>query len=129
MIKIMFCLRRLPSLSPEEFQLYWRETHAPLVQRVAPLLGIRRYVQSQRFADAALDGGNAVRGGAAIYDGVAELWFDSEESARRSGTTPEERDAARLLLEDEQRFIDLPNSPLFWVREHEVIPYREKGGS
>ena len=32
MIKLVFCLRRQPHLSREEFQRYWRECHAPLVE-------------------------------------------------------------------------------------------------
>ena len=39
MIKLTFCLRRLPHLSREEFQAYWRETHAPLVAERAEVLG------------------------------------------------------------------------------------------
>ena len=31
MIKLVFCLRRKPTLSREDFQAYWREIHAPLV--------------------------------------------------------------------------------------------------
>jgi hypothetical protein len=30
MLKMIFCLRRLPHLSREGFQCYWREQHAPL---------------------------------------------------------------------------------------------------
>ena len=40
MIKLTFCLRRLPHLSREEFQRYWREQHAPLVAKHAKTLGI-----------------------------------------------------------------------------------------
>ena len=32
MIKLTFCLVRLPHLSREAFQRYWFETHAPLVE-------------------------------------------------------------------------------------------------
>ncbi|HBQ49001.1 MAG TPA: EthD family reductase, partial [Hyphomonas atlantica] len=46
MIKLTFCLRRLPHLSREEFQVYWREKHAPLVAKHAEVLGILRYVQN-----------------------------------------------------------------------------------
>ncbi|PCG14285.1 MULTISPECIES: EthD domain-containing protein [Sphingomonas] len=56
MIKMIFCLHRLPGLSREDFQLYWRERHAPLVQEVAPILRIRRYVQSHSFTHAAIAG-------------------------------------------------------------------------
>lgn len=44
MVKLVFCLRRLPRLSRAEFQAYWREKHGSLVQERAALLGIRRYV-------------------------------------------------------------------------------------
>ena len=44
MIKLVFCLRRLPQLSREEFQRYWFERHAPLVRSHAAALKIRRYV-------------------------------------------------------------------------------------
>ena len=45
MIKLTFCLRRLPHLSREQFQTYWREQHAPLVAKHAKTLGVLRYVQ------------------------------------------------------------------------------------
>jgi hypothetical protein len=45
MIKLVFALRRREGLTREEFQRYWREEHAKLVQRHAETLHIRRYVQ------------------------------------------------------------------------------------
>ncbi len=45
MIKLVYCLRRLPNLSREEFQRYWLETHGALVRERAQALRIRRYVQ------------------------------------------------------------------------------------
>ena len=44
------------------------------------------------------------------YDGVAELWFDSLESANENARRPEAQAAAALLLEDERRFIELRRS-------------------
>jgi len=32
-VKLVYCLHRLPHLSREEFQKYWREKHGPLVQK------------------------------------------------------------------------------------------------
>lgn len=122
MIKLIFCLRRRPELSLEEFQSYWRERHAPLVAQVAPLLRIRRYVQSHGFTDPALAGPVAARGATVpAYDGVAELHWDSIEDLVAVNDSKEAREAGRLLLEDERQFIDLPQSPLFWVRENHVI--------
>ena len=122
MVKLIFCLRRLPSLSTEQFQEYWLNRHAPLVRTVAPVLKIRRYVQCHSFVDARLAPGLVARGGSVTpYDGVAELWWDSIEEVIAAGSTSEGLEAGRKLLEDERRFIDLSQSPLYFVREREII--------
>jgi len=122
MIAIKFCLRRLPSLTMAEFQDYWRNRHAPLVADVAGVLGIRRYVQSHALDEPDLSRAVSRRGCTLPrYDGIAELWYDSAEAVRAAGATEEGRRAGRLLLADEKLFIDLPNSPIFWVREHCII--------
>ena len=122
MIKLVFTLKRREGLSREEFQRYWREEHAPLVKRHAATLGIRRYVQTHARAtdlDAAVAGPRGSEPGA--YDGVAELWWDSLEALAAAWSTPEGQAAGAALLEDEQRFIDLPNSPLWLGEELEVV--------
>ena len=125
MVKIMFCLRRLPTLTREQFQAYWREVHAPLVAARAPLLGILRYVQSHTLDDASFAGMARRRGAPAAYDGVAEIWF-GEPGA---GSEEERKRAALELIEDEQRFIDLARSPIFFTREHEVLGEDQSSGS
>lgn len=120
MIKLTFCLRRLPHLSREEFQRYWRETHAPLVAERAKVLGILRYVQCHTGHDALNAGAQASRSGPEAYDGVAELWFESE-AALAANAGPAAAKAAAELLDDEKRFIDLANSPLWWGEEHEIV--------
>ena len=39
MIKIIFCIRKLPGLTDGEFQRYWREDHADLVREAADHAG------------------------------------------------------------------------------------------
>ena len=121
MIKIVFCLHRLPHLSREQFQARWRDVHAPLVARHAPALGIRRYVQSHALDDAAAAGLGGARGSPGGYDGVAELWFDSLEQCL-AARGPQAREAGRILLEDERQFIDLSRSPIFFAQEHPILP-------
>jgi uncharacterized protein (TIGR02118 family) len=120
-IKLTFCLMRLPHLSREAFQAYWRETHAPLVASVAETLRIRRYVQLHSLPPAASAGIRASRDAPAEFDGVAELWWDSLEAVIENGRRPEAQAAAALLLEDEKRFIDLPRSPLWWGEEKVIV--------
>jgi uncharacterized protein (TIGR02118 family) len=121
MIKLTFCLTRLPHLSREAFQTYWFDTHAPLVASVAEALQIRRYIQTHSLpADLNVDI-RSPRGAPAEYDGVAELWFDSLEALAANAERPEARAAGALLLEDERRFIDLSKSPLWWSQERPVV--------
>lgn len=120
MLKLTFCLRRLPSLTLAEFQDYWVNRHGPLVRRLQPALGMVRYVQVHRLETDLADGMRRLRGAPQPYDGVAELWWESEESFRAARRRPEAREAGRLLLEDEAKFIDLPNSPL-WLNREQVI--------
>jgi uncharacterized protein (TIGR02118 family) len=121
MIKLTFCLVRLPNLSREAFQAYWFDTHGPLVASVADELKIRRYVQLHSLPAEASAGLRASRSAPEEYDGVAELWFDSLEVLAENGRRPEAQAAAALLLEDERRFIDLPKSPLWWGQERVVV--------
>ena len=120
MIKLTFCLRRLPHLSREEFQRYWLDHHAPLVARHAETLGILRYVQAHSGYDALGTALQASRGGPEAYDGVAELWFESEE-AMTANSSEAARIASQELLEDEKKFIDLANSPLWFSDEKTIV--------
>lgn len=122
MVKLVFCLRRLPHLSLAEFQDYWLQKHAPLVASHAKTLRIRRYVQSHTSDDENLQKLLAAsRGAEPAYDGVAELWWDSMEDFTGGSSTPEGRAAALALLEDERKFIDHARSPLWVSQEHEIF--------
>src|SRR4051812_16260781 len=121
MIKLVFCLRRRPELSREEFQRYWLEEHGPLVKSKAEVLRIKRYVQVHSLPADANVPLRASRGAPEEFDGVAELWWESSEDLAASSSTPEGRAAGRELLEDERKFIDLERSPLWLAEEHEVI--------
>ena len=122
MIKIVMCLRRVPTLSPDEFYRYWLEQHGPLVHRHAEALRIRRYTQGHTFTDPRIAPAVDARGcQVPSYDGVAEVYWDSIDDLMAGGSSREGREAGRALLEDERRFIDLANSALFYVREHEIV--------
>lgn len=122
MLKLMYCVRRLPGMSREEFQRHWRETHGPLVRERAQALGIRRYVQVHTLDSPLNEAMRASRGSDPdIFDGVAELWWDSAEAFGAGASTPEGRQAARELYEDEKRFIDFSRSTAFVAEEHPFV--------
>lgn len=122
MIKLMFCLRRLPSMSIDEFHAYWRNVHAPLVESVRHHLRARRYVQCHLITSSPVGAGGEARGMVGgPFDGVAEFWWDSFDQLIEAGASREARQSGRMLLEDERNFIDLPNSPIFYCQEHEIF--------
>lgn len=120
MIKLTFCLVRLPHLTRVEFQHYWREHHAPLVRSHAQTLRLRRYVQSHTLAEDAAPWLAVSRGAPSDFDGVAELWWDS--MADFTHRSPAAAAAGAALLADEKTFIDLSKSPIFLAEEAEIVP-------
>lgn len=120
MIKLTFCLVRLPHLSRAEFQHYWREQHGPLVRSQAAALRLRRYVQSHTLPEDAAPWLPVTRGSPADFDGVAELWWDS--MADFTHRSPAAAVAGAALLADEKTFIDLARSPIFITEEVEIVP-------
>ena len=122
MIRITFLLRRKAELSREAFQEYWLEKHGPLVASHARRLNIMRYVQVHTIEDPANDAMAEARGGMeAIYDGVAELWFENRSELESSFATEEGRSAGSELLTDEGEFIDLARSPLWLGYEYPQV--------
>ena len=121
MYKLIFSLRRKPGMSLEEFQRYWRETHAPLVAERAETLGIRRYIQAHTGDLPEIHAALQARNGGAPepFDGVAEIWFESLEGF--ASRDPAVQKAAADLFEDEQKFIDHPNSPMLISQENVVL--------
>lgn len=121
MIKLIYCLRRRPELSREEFQRYWREKHGPLVVSFKKEMNLHRYVQCHTFTDARMEEARLASGRPEPFDGVAELWWESMEDFAPPNPSPERQKVGPALLEDEMRFIDLPRSPVWLAEEFPFI--------
>ena len=122
MIKLIGCARRLPHLTHEQFDAYWRDHHGPLVSSFAEALRIRRYVQTSTLTDSALQERiRATRDSMNVsFDGYAEIWFDGLEEMAAVRKSEAGVRALRALLEDERRFVDLKRSQ-FWYGTERVI--------
>lgn len=93
-VKAIVLAKRKPGLSVEEFQVYWRDKHAPLVPKTP---GLRRYVQCHVVPEMYANGEPA-------YDGVAELtWPDL--ASFETGWKSEEMQVEQFT--DVRNFIDL----------------------
>lgn len=108
MVKLIYCISRKPDMTVEQFQSYWRGTHAPIA---AAIPGLRRYVQCHVVPETY--GTNTQPG----FDGAAELWFDSLDAMRRAMRSPE----VAAALEDEKNFIDHSRVASFVTVEKPIV--------
>jgi len=108
MIKRMGLLKRKPQFTNEQFRRHWLEIHGPLGQKVP---GVRRYVQHHIVGETRHPD---LPPAEQSYDGIVELWFDDEESMKKSLATPE----ARAMFADGTLFIESVTS---YIVEDEVL--------
>ncbi|MGE0680336.1 MAG: EthD domain-containing protein [Candidatus Binatia bacterium] len=106
MVKNVVFFKRKPGMSVEDFQNYWRTTHAGIVTKMP---GIRRYVQSHTLL-------SGYRKGEPAYDGVAELWFENTDAMRALAPTAE----YAAVMADEQNFIDSSRKGSIITDEHVI---------
>jgi uncharacterized protein (TIGR02118 family) len=108
MVKLIYCISKKPEMSVEEFQAYWRGTHAPIA---AAIPGLRRYVQCHVVPELYR------REQQPAFDGAAELWFDDLDAMRAAMRSPE----VQAALEDEKNFIDHSRVASFVTVEKPVV--------
>ncbi len=119
MIKLIMCLKRRSDISREEFQTYWRDKHGPFFMENADVMGTRKYVQSHTLTSPLNDGMRESRGMQEEYDGVAEVWFESEEALMTAMGSDAMAELGPKLVADENNFIDHSKSSAFIVEEVE----------
>ena len=107
MVKLAYCVTKKPGLTDAEFFRYWKHVHGPIGARIPRL---RRLVQSHRLT---VPGDKYPPD----FDGMAELWFDSEADLLAARESPEWQ-ASR---DDEANFIDHRKVAYFVSREHTIL--------
>jgi uncharacterized protein (TIGR02118 family) len=126
MIKLVYIVRKRDDITFKDFSAYWLEKHGPLVRGFAKAIRARKYIQSHTVAP---DIGSAIaqsRGMPAGFDGITEVWWDSLDDVNAGFSTPEGREASRVLAEDEARFIDLKRSYIFLTEEHTIFDFANR---
>ena len=120
MIKFVMCITRHPGMSREEFKDYWLNKHGPFFMANAAAMRAKKYVQSHTLDTPLNEGLRSSRDMLPEYDGVAEVWFESEEELMAGMSSPEGQKLGAALLEDEGNFIDHSKSSAFVVKEYEL---------
>jgi uncharacterized protein (TIGR02118 family) len=119
MIKFVMCIHRHPEMTRERFQDYWMNKHGPFFMENAGAMRATKYVQSHTVDTPLNEELRSSRAMLPEYDGVAEVWFESEEELIGAMNSPEGQKLSAALLEDEGNFIDHSKSSAFIVKEHE----------
>jgi uncharacterized protein (TIGR02118 family) len=120
MIKFVMSLTRRSDLTRAQFQDYWRDQHGPYFMQNAGIMRAKKYVQSMTLDTPLNDGLRESRGMLPEYDGVAEVWFESEQDLMEGMSSPEGQALGAALLKDEGNFVDHAKSSAFIVREEEL---------
>jgi len=121
MVRFVFCLRRLPQLSREEFLDYWLNKHAPLVLSFKDRLHMDRYVQLHTVSTPLDAMFLEESGGHEPFDGISESWWESPEAFQKSLVDPEAQEIFAALRKDELNFIDQKNSIMWFGKEHDIL--------
>ena len=119
MIKFVMCITRRPDMTREAFKDYWMNKHGPFFMSNADAMGAKKYVQSHALDTPLNEMLRTSRGMLPEYDGIAEVWFESESALMAAMSSPEGQKLGAALLEDEGNFIDHAKSSAFIVEEHE----------
>lgn len=119
MIKFVMCITRHPDMTREDFKDYWMNKHGPFFMENARAMRAKKYVQSHTVDTPLNESLRSSRGMMPEYDGVAEVWYESEEELVEAMSSPEGQKLSAALLEDEGNFIDHSKSSAFIVNEHE----------
>ena len=120
MIKFVMCITRRSDMSREAFLDYWKNKHGPFFMKNADAMNAKKYVQSCTVDTPLNEGLRESRGMMPEFDGVAEVWFESEAALMAGMSSPEGQRLGAELLEDENNFIDHAKSSAFIVREYEL---------
>lgn len=128
MMRLVYVMKRLPGMSRAKFLAYWRDIHGPLVAKHSTHLRIRRYIQSHTQDDPLNDLLMQLRKSEVQpFDGVEDLWWDSEDTVAEAFATAVGQEAWGELIEDERQFVDIAHSAVYWAAEVPVIfPCRER---
>lgn len=112
MIKCIALLKRTPGTTREEFEQRWLKEHLKLSTRMPGLLGYRVNIAINHQPD-----GDGLE---PIYDGTAELWWDSVEAMEAAFASDEGVTAGV----DADQFAAVRIH--IYTEEHVVVPGPEK---
>lgn len=92
MVKYLALLRKKPDWTDEAFREHWKQVHGPLVAQLPSLV---KYVQYHVHSQVASDAEQVDE----PIQGIAEMWFESEEALRQAMASPVGQQIAKDVTE------------------------------
>ena len=111
MLKLIALIKKQPQLSADEFQTYYETHHAPLVQRLLPMIG--RYTRSYLPAEPAVTG----KTGTADFDVLTELWFSGQDDLDAFWRRIRSAEVIAAIRADEAKFLLSDRTLMYEVQE------------
>lgn len=108
MVKLIAFLKRRPGMTREEFAQRWVHEHTKISARLPGLLGYRINIATERQPAGTPD--------EPIYDGTAELWWNSIEEMEASFET----EIGVLAGQDGDAFAEVRIH--LYTEEHMIVP-------
>ena len=108
MVKLVALLKRKPGIGREQFARRWVESHAKMAAQLPGLRGYRINIATDRQPDGT--------GPEPIYDGTAELWWDSIEAMEAAFAT----DLGQRAGVDADEFASVRTH--LYTTEHVIVP-------
>lgn len=115
MIKLIALLKRKPGMTRDEFKHRWLDEHVKLSSKMP---GLRGYL-----INIAVDHQPDGDGLEPIYDGTAELWWDSMEDMEAAFDSQE----GKIAGEDADQFADIRLH--IYTEEYTVVPRTIESGN
>ena len=108
MIKLIALLKRKPEYTREEFARRWLEDHIKLSARIPGVRGYRINIATPRQPEGT--------GEEPIYDGTAEMWWDSIDDMEAAFAS----DIGKAAGEDADQFAAVRIH--VYTEEHDIVP-------
>jgi len=119
-IKLIYLFSKRPGMTLDEFRTYYEEKHLRIfdAQLKSPELGqyitrhVRRYLTpvKDRMSDVTRS----------EFDAILEIWFRSEEAYDAYINSPIDADLRKVVIEDEERFLDRSRTQCYVVDERDA---------
>jgi hypothetical protein len=125
MIKLVFCVRRKPELSVQEFRNRWKD-HQTFTRNIAKAMHAVRVTHSTTLAIEENEDFRLTRGTAEPFDALMEVWWKDSGPVSEGFKNKQIQEMILRMRADQNKMVDLPRSMIFFTSEDNVEDFRQE---